>query len=211
MPLATEENLKEQIEIKIEELFNMAFENKALILTETDLHCQLFKKLYEIEYLSELSPTADEAGFITNKIHTEISWYDDNDILSIRPDLTLLLPENLKIASGFQGMPLPSKGLHSVDGGIIFELKYDRELHTISNAHTMDGIFKDIRNFKRVLDRFTNDGNSNEIYGYFILVIKSNENNPRNMEKINLINNELLERGLDQTKCKFLYKFINTI
>jgi len=205
MPLATNENLKNQIENKINLLSQIATINKALILTETDLQCQLYMKLNEIEELNQLSLTND--GFMTNKIHTEISWFDEQNILSIRPDITLLESENLKITSGFDGLRLPSKGFHSVDGGIIFELKFDRELNTISEQKTMEGIFKDIRNFKLIYDRFQNNGTAEQIYGYFVLFIKSSENHI-NMQKINRIQNELVDRDLDETKCKFIYHFI---
>ena len=204
MPLALIPNLKENIETKIEELADHAYEQKALILTETDLQCLLYKKLYEIDYLSEISETED--GYITNKIHTEISWYDSNQHqLKIRPDITLLKPENLKITSGFD-RELPSKGLHSNDGGIMFEIKFDRELNTITERN-MDGIFKDIRNFKYIYDRFNQEGLEDEIYGYFIFFIKSHPYT-HNINKINRIHQELAEKELDETKCKFIYKFL---
>ncbi len=206
MPLATDINLKNTIEMKVHELFELSEVNKALILTETDLQCHLYMKLNEINDLSEISQTDD--GFLTNKIHTEISWFSDNnaDRLSIRPDITLLEPQNLKITSGFNGTPLPSKGLHSVDGGIIFELKFDRELRTISEK-TFEGVVKDIRNFETIYNRFSANSLGNWIYGYFILLIKSS-NTRNNIEKINRIQHELSIRGLDESKCKFLYHFI---
>lgn len=199
------QELRNEIESKVIELLTTLDDNKALVLTETDLQCQLYKKMSEINYLDELESTADEPHFRTNKIHTEVTWFDSSGVLSIRPDLTLMLPENLKISEGFGDVPLPSKGLHSVDGGIIFELKYDRELRTISEK-TMEGMFKDIRNFQHVLNRFENDGNGEQIYGYFVLLIKGQEENIRNSAKIDLIN-----RGLDESKCKFIYKFLNVI
>lgn len=207
MPLSTNNNLKNTIENKIQELFHLSQINKALILTETDLQCQLYMKLNEINYLAEISQTDD--GFLTNKIHTEISWFSDNntDRLSIRPDITLLEPQNLKITSGFNGTPLPSKGLHSVDGGIIFELKFDRNLRTISEK-TFEGIVKDIRNFETIYNRFSNIGIGDWIYGYFVLLIKSN-NTTRNIDKIDRIQHELNIRNLDESKCKFLYFFID--
>jgi len=207
MPLASNNNLKNEIETKIQELFNATEINKALILTETDLQCHLYIKLSEIDYLSEVSQTND--GFLTNKIHTEISWYSDNNTnrLSIRPDITLLEPQNLKITTGFNGTPLPSKGLHSVDGGIIFELKFDRNLRTISEK-TFEGVVKDIRNFETIYNRFSNNGIGDWIYGYIILLIKSGESEA-NLHKIDRIQHELNIRDLDESKCKFMYYFVD--
>jgi hypothetical protein len=205
MPLASNQNLKENIEVKIEELAQIAYEQKALILTETDLQCLLYKKLLEIDYLAEITPTND--NYLTNKVHTEISWFDSNNNsrLSIRPDITLLKPDNLKITSGFN-IPLPSKGFHSNDGGIIFEIKFDRESRTISQKN-IDGIFKDIRNFRRIYRRFSEISLENEIYAYFVFFIKSSPSDI-NIMKINQIYEELNIYGLDENKCKFIPKFI---
>lgn len=200
-------DLKNQIEEKIDELYNLAYENKALILTEVDLQCQLYMKLSEINLLNDISETDD--GFTTNKIHTEISWYSDNnrDRLSIRPDITLLEPENLRITTRFDGTPLPTKGLESIDGGIIFELKYDRNLQTISEK-TFDGIIKDIQSYETIYNRFQMNGIGHLIYGYFVLFIKSTQSEI-NMRKINRLLHEFEIRNLNENNCKFIYRFID--
>lgn len=209
MPLATNNQLKNQIELKIGELANFATVNKALILTETDLQCQIYKKLSEIEDLNAFSNTND--GFLTNKIHTEISWFSDNnnDRLSIRPDITLLEPENLKITSRFDGTRLPTKGLYSRDGGIIMELKFDRNLITISEKN-FQGIVKDIESIETIHNRFKKNGIGNQIYSYLILFIKSPQSQ-FNMKKIQKIKNKLNSKGLDESKCKFIYHFIGVM
>ena len=209
MPLATNNQLKNQIELKIGELANFATVNKALILTETDLQCQIYKKLSEIEDLNTFSNTND--GFLTNKIHTEISWFSDNntDRLSIRPDITLLEPRNLRITSRFNGTPLPSKGLHSRDGGIIMELKFDRNLKTISKKN-LKGIIKDIQSIETIHNRFNNNAMGFQIYSYLILFIKSPESSI-NRGKIRSIQQELNNRGLNDSKCKFIYHFIGVV
>ena len=206
MLLSTNQVLKDEIELKIKELADNATINKALILTETDLQCQIYKKLSEIEELNNFSNTDD--GFSTNKIHTEISWFSDNntDRLSIRPDITILEPSNLRITSRFNGTPLPSKGLHSIDGGIIMELKFDRNLKTISEKN-FRGIDKDIKNIEKIHNRFSSNGIGNQIYSYLILFIKSPESSI-NRGKIRSIQNELNDRGLNDSKCKFIYHFI---
>jgi len=103
-------------------------------------------------------------------------------------------------------MPLPSKGFHSNDGGIIFEIKFDREPRTISQKN-IDGIFKDIRNFRRIYERFSNINLQDEIYAYFIFFIKSSPS-VINIEKINHIFEELDIYGLNENICKFIPKFL---
>ena len=209
MQLATNNKLKNKIELKIKELADNATINKALILTETDLQCQIYKKLSEIKKLNKFSNTDD--GFLTNKIHTEISWFSDNitDRLSIRPDITLLEPRNLRITSRFNGTPLPSKGLHSIDGGIIMELKFDRNLKTISEKN-FRGIVKDIQSIETIHNRFDNNRIGYQIYSYLILFSKA-PNSESNMQKIRRIQQELNIRGLNDSKCKFIYHFIGVV
>lgn len=206
MQLSTNNKLKNKIELKIRELADNATINKALILTETDLQCQIYKKLSEIKKLNKFSNTND--GFLTNKIHTEISWFSDNitDRLSIRPDITLLDPKNLRITSRFSGAALPSKGLHSIDGGIIMELKFDRNLKTISEKN-FQGIMKDIQSIETIHNRFDNNVMGFQIYSYLIFFIKAS-NSDTNMQKIQRIQQELNDRGLNEGKCKFIYHFI---
>jgi len=208
MPLAMNMNLRNFIDEKVNMLGDEAIEVKGLILTETDLQCALYRKLYEIEELINYEPTNDEGVLIlSHKLHTEITWYDNEGKLRIRPDITLMDPSSLTILSGVNGTRLPSKGFQSTGGGIIFELKFDRNKQKISQQ-TIDGIFKDIRNYKKLLDKFNDEGVIDEMYGYFIFFIKSSESEV-NQEIINEIQEEFDTRGIDPEKYSFIYKFLD--
>ena len=206
MPLAMNVELKESIEEKVNLLGGEAYLHKGLILTETDLQCALYRKLYEIEELVTLEYTADEEAILSHTLHTEITWFDVNGQLRIRPDITLMKPESLTILTGANGTPLPSKGFESVNGGIIFELKFDRNKRTIAQQ-TMEGVFKDIRNYGKLLNKFDNQGMIDEMYAYFILFIKSSDNET-NQNKIHEINQTFITYEIPEDKYKFIYRYI---
>lgn len=187
--------LMEDISAKIDELFVEISTNKAQVLTETDFQCLMYQKLSQIDLLSEIGSTRD--GYFTNKIHTEISFFDSDGQLRVRPDITLMIPDNLTI-SQIENTRLPSKGFSSTDGGIIFELKFDRQATRISEE-TISGIIKDIENFSRLLQRYENTQHG--IYGYFVLLVKSAENQ-FNQVKIERI------RGYFENIPEEKYKFI---
>lgn len=73
MALATDQNLKEQIEQRIDEIGDYYNQNKGVILTETDLQCMLYNKLLEIEQLKILKRTANAEEILTHYVHTEVS------------------------------------------------------------------------------------------------------------------------------------------
>jgi hypothetical protein len=115
--------LRDNIEQKIHELENEHKLNSGIILTETDLQCLLYKKLLEINILGTLKATHD--GYKTYPVHTELSWYDENDKLKLKPDITILIPQYLKLTSR-RNVNLSKKGCIFSEGGIIFELKFNR-------------------------------------------------------------------------------------
>lgn len=201
LKLENNETLIRDIELKIDELFAYLEQNKAQILSETDLQCMLYAKLHEIELLAQVSQTRD--GFLTNKIHTEISFYDDQRLLRYKPDICLMQPENLSVKNTPNGTALPSKGLSSTDGGIIFELKFDKQPNCI-NEKMIDNILKDINKFNTLLDRYANTQDT--LFCFFVIVIKSQENSTINQRKLEQINRHIqtLPHGKYKSKIKFL-------
>ena len=102
--------LKPQIEQKIIELGEQFRQDKGLILTEGDLHCHVFNKLFQIKALSELAPIIDE-GYESIPLHSLVSWFNESGYLGNIPDISIIDPANLKI--------IPESGL-----GYIFPVSY---------------------------------------------------------------------------------------
>lgn len=162
------------IEEKIEQLGREYERMKGLILTESDLKYQLFRKLTQIRELSIPRKTEDKNIYST-AIHSELSWFDRNGKLSITPDISIIEPGHLSILRGNTfGFKLPSKGYTFSGGAILFELKFVRLKTGITTHIFKKQIMSDynkIRGLKEKLDE-TDMGNS--IFCYFIIFNKTN-------------------------------------
>jgi hypothetical protein len=139
-------------EIKqIGELYN---NTKGLILSESDLKCLIYHRLYR--YFSGPIQTMDENIFAVS-LHTEVPWYDENGKLTIRPDITILDARSLSIQHGLSIRykdgninydKLPSKGFQFGGDAIIIEIKFIKKLNGITS--------KDIKKFKVDLNKMKN-------------------------------------------------------
>ncbi|MDD2225996.1 MAG: hypothetical protein PHD42_02640 [Dysgonamonadaceae bacterium] len=136
------------IEKKIYELGEEHQNNPGIILTETDMQCFLYRKLLEIDFPGRLADTKD--GYGTYPLHTELSWYDQNGKLALKPDITILRPEYLNITSR-RNIDLPKKGYSFSGGGFIFELKFNRFKTTTHFLKSIRKILKKLRNFKEFI------------------------------------------------------------
>ena len=117
------EQIEDEINNKINELGSEYGAYPGIILTETDMQCLLYKKLLEIDILSQLYDTKD--GHKAYAVHTELSWFDMNKKLTMKPDITILAPGYLRITK-YKNIYFPTKGSEFSGGGIIFELKFNR-------------------------------------------------------------------------------------
>lgn len=160
------DGLRSDIEQKIHELGDEHQNYSGMILTETDLQCLLYKKLLEIELLGTLETTKD--GHLTYPLHTELSWYDQNDHLALKPDITILMPDKLKITSQ-KNVDLPKKGFVFSGGGIIFELKFNRFKATTAFKKALRGDIEKIEELQRVHPN---------TFCYFVWLNKYNVNDP---------------------------------
>jgi len=163
-----------QIDKKIYKIINEYQKSKGQILTEDDLKCILFKKLHEIEELSELKQTQD-LNIFASSIHSELSWFDDKNRLTIKPDLTILEPENLSILHGCFGykVTLPSKQCNFYGKAILFELKFIRYKIGISKATFEKQILNDFNKINRLFNRLDTQGYPDEVFCYFIIINKT--------------------------------------
>ncbi len=117
------ELIEEDINSKIQELANEYRANPGIILTETDMQCLLYKKFLEISILNTLDDSKD--GYKTYAVHTELSWFDISGKLTLKPDITILIPDYLTVTK-HKNINFPTKGYVFEGGGIIFELKFNR-------------------------------------------------------------------------------------
>jgi len=142
-----ESNLLNEIDSKIYELGDEYTSNLGIILTETDMQCLLYSKLLSIESLNQITNTKD--GYGTYSVHTELSWFDLDGKLTLKPDITILQPEFLTITSK-KNVDLPNKGFMFGEGGIIFELKFNRYKSIKSFLKSIKNDLEKITNLQRI-------------------------------------------------------------
>lgn len=169
------EILKNDIEAKIMELEREYQRIKGLILTESDLKCLIYNKLYPL--VMPPSRTSDE-DILSIALHTEIPWYDENDQLTLRPDITILDPINLSIKRGvslqvdkvghIKPRKVPSKGFSFEGPAIIIELKFIKKPSGITET--------DIRDFEMDVEKFNRLARRNDkLYGLLVIFNKTDK------------------------------------
>lgn len=165
--------IKKLIEQRIEEIEKEYQQTQGLILTEDDLKCQICMELNQIPNLSKPERTNNAQNVYAANVHTEISWYDLNDKLAIKPDITILNPENLSILPSDK-LKLPSKGCSFSGDAIIFELKFIRGQNGITQR-TIASIEKDVKKIQGLFERLRALGATNKIFCYFVVFNKTDK------------------------------------
>jgi hypothetical protein len=151
------------------------FQNvQGLILTEDDLKCLIYSNLMMIRNLSRPRRTNDGIYF-AHSIHTELSWFDEDGVLGIKPDITLLEPEHLNIIRPDFYQPLPSKQCSFGGKSIIFELKFNREPNGINSGYFNRNILGDFEKIKGLFRRLDREGMGEEVFCYFVIFNKTNK------------------------------------
>lgn len=82
-----DEHLIPRIENEIRDLANDCKRIPGLVLTEDDLKCQLFRRLLRLPGADQIYQSED--GLWASPVHTEVPWFDENDKLTLRPDITI--------------------------------------------------------------------------------------------------------------------------
>lgn len=164
-------NMIARVTTKVEQLGDEFHSSKGMILTEDDLKCYLFNKLYSIPYLRKLTPTADPE-IIAGRIHAEVSWFNDDELLGDRPDITILEPSDMSILHAVQkDFRLPSKGFHALGNSIVFELKFFREAYGIRQAE-VQLVRTDVEKVQRLYDKMRRSGYNHFLFGFIVVFAK---------------------------------------
>jgi hypothetical protein len=172
--MALDFSIRTIIEQKISEIENEYQQTQGLILTEDDLKCLFYDKLIKIPELSQRIKTEDQEIY-AKPIHAEVSWYDKNNKLTIKPDITILEPEHLSILHRYGcNLRLPSKNYSFNGKAIIFELKFIRNKIGITPRTFSSKIMKDYRKIQVLFERLDSQGYSHHVFCYFIIFNKTN-------------------------------------
>jgi len=166
--------IKSIVESTVKEIEGEYQGAQGLILTEDDLVSILFHKLSS-NYPVLIEPRATEDSHIyAPMLHTELSWYDKNGKLTIKPDVTVLDPKYLSILhKNAERVNLPSKGYSFRGDAVLMELKFIKNKTGIRQA-TIDGrLKKDIQKIERLFKRLEDQGAPYDLFCYFIIFNKT--------------------------------------
>lgn len=188
----------EKIVIEIEDEFQ---NSQGLILTEDDLKCHLFRKLYP--YFNHSIKSMDP-DIKASPLHAELNYFDYCDVLNKRPDLAIFKTENLSILHsvnheidkvGIKYKHTSGKEFEFSGKSVIFELKFCRNRNGINKRH-INSYLKDIKKIRELqtINQEKSKG-ENVILGIIVIFNKTDK-------KIELFN-ELL--NLQDESLKIFY------
>jgi len=172
MPLLTQQN-HDAILAAIEDINTMCSGTPGVLLTEGDLQCLFFRRLSSVEAFGAPVATQDH-HILASPTHAEVSWFDDEGRLTIKPDITILDPAHLSLLHEVGSLKSPpSKGFHFTGNAFIFELKFARSRRGISEA-VLKKIKKDFEKVERLFSKLADDGDADNVYCYLIIFSRYN-------------------------------------
>lgn len=154
---------------------------QGLILTEDDLKCLLFSKLYG--YLP--SAMTIDAGVSASAIHSEVKFYDEEGLLTLVPDLCIVEPRHISIFHSvefkiershltYEYKKLPRKSVEIGGNTIIIELKFCRDKNGICDADIVN-YNNDIAKIKQLQEIVQRRSSGNDkMFGVFAVFNKTN-------------------------------------
>lgn len=168
------EQIVKEIEIEFQD-------SQGLILTEDDLKCHLFRKLYP--HFNH-SMNSMDSNIKASPLHAELKYFDCYDVLTKRPDLAIFQTENLSILHsvnheidkvGIKYNHSSGKEFEFSGNSVIFELKFCRNRNGINKRH-IDSYKKDILKI-RELQMNTNikSKGTNKILGIIVIFNKTDK------------------------------------
>lgn len=197
--IITNESLLEIEEI-VQEIYQLWTHNPGYILTESDLQCILFAKLSESQSFSGFH-SMREGEMNGHRVHSEVSWYDNNRRLKYRTDITVLDTAKMSIHQGPEqdNFKLPSKGFYFDGQAIIFELKFNRNRGALSSKF-QEELLKDKNNILNIIEKFAGHGVGQSVYAFHIFFDRYEEGNETQYD--NIFNADFVNR----TNVNCIYK-----
>lgn len=167
--------------------------NQGIILTEYDLQCLLFHKIYELFSHDVNTFDADIKG---SPLHAELKFFDDKGKLYYRPDLTIIKPENYSIIHSIAEFIIKDNKIHFkatsskqfefCGDSIIIELKYCRAKTGIRKIERFKADLKKIKEIKGLVER---DGVT-KVYGIVAIFNKTDKKSDELMDFIRSSEND---------------------
>lgn len=155
--------------------------SQGLILTEDDLKCHLFSKIKSI--LPQAMPTLN-TEILGSPLHSEVKFFDEEDKLTLRPDLCVINPDFLSIYHSVEfeikrGNAMfkkySSKCFEIGGSAILIELKFCRSENGIcdDDKQSFENDVLKINKLQTIVSGRSNGHDT--IYGIFAIFNKTNQ------------------------------------
>jgi len=166
----------EQILEKLSEIELDFQENKGIILTECDLQCLLFHKIYELFAHNQETFNPQIKG---SPLHSEIKFFNENGKLFYQPDITIINPDSYSIIHSIEDFtikddrikykPTSSKEFEFGGDAIIIELKFCRTKNGITKVGSFKDDLRKIKKIKKLVER----NSQSKVYGIVAIFNKT--------------------------------------
>jgi len=176
-----ENDIIQSIIEKITDLETEFNDCKALILSEDDMKLHICRKIYSLFDHRQLTMDRNIYG---SPIHTEIKFFDENEKLTLRPDITILNPQDLSIKhsikyritdNGIKYLKTSSKEFEFGGNTIIIELKFCKNKTGITDSK-LSTYISDINKIKRIQRIVSSNSNSNnKVFGILVIFNKTDK------------------------------------
>jgi len=184
MNLSINEEFIDRIITELQNLEREFQAHKALLLTEDDLKCHVFKRIHS--FIPDNSQTID-SGISGSALHSEVKFFDEDGKLTLVPDLTIISPSNISIYhsvefritnKGPKYGPLPSKSFEIGGDAIIIELKFCRAHVGILESDIVS-YQNDLDKIKRLQTLVTNRSSGRDkLFGIIVVFNKTDIGKP---------------------------------
>lgn len=112
-------------------------------------------------------PTEDSQVFGT-PVHAEVSWFDEEGKLTIKPDIIVLDPHWLSILHGNNGERLPEKQFSFGGEAIIFELTFIRDRTGADKGKKLK-VKRDFNKVQKLHTRLVNRSMGGSMFCFFVI------------------------------------------
>ena len=181
----------ERILEKLNELELDYQENKGIILTEYDLQCLLFHKIYDLFVHNQETVDSHIKG---SPLHSEIKFFKENGKLFYRPDITIITPKDYSIIHSIAKFiiendrikykPTSSKEFEFGGDSIIIELKFERKRSGITRVDSFRKDLEKIEKLKELIER----NQQSKVYG-IVAIFNKTDNKSKKFDEFIQSNN----------------------
>jgi hypothetical protein len=155
--------------------------SQGMILSEDDLKCHLFSRISAL--FTSAVPTLN-TGILGSALHAEIKFFDEDNKLTLRPDISIINPDYLSIfhsveykvkRDSVKYKDFSSKSFEVGGTAILIELKFTKSKKGINdkNISFYEVDLEKMIRLQQIVRRRSNG--RHKIYGIFVIFNKTNK------------------------------------